>query len=151
MPIMEIWCEETGTRVTVECGDEALTILSRSADLATLQDAHRFVRAWADAREQEQFDQALQPLKHVLAVIKLYGQGRGACTRLEATHRVAAEHEVDVTTIRDAYTRALGDRVDDFDRLLDNPLDLEDELFRQYPGYEDVIESYMFYLTRRPI
>ena len=151
MAIIEIWCEETGTFVTLKSGEEnheALTLISMSADLATPQHAWRFVRTWALAREQEWFDKAPRPLQHTLAVIRIYGQGKRAYTRMEATHRAADEQGVHWTTIDNAYTRALGNRnVADFDRLLDGaPEDLHTILARLYPEHGEIIERYMSYL-----
>ena len=111
MAIITISREDTGTFVTasLDIGEEnreEFTITSTSDDLATPQQAQRFLRTWAFAVEQMWFEKAPQPLQHVLAVIKIWGQG--AYTRIEATHQAAKEHGVTFHTIEDAYTRRLG-------------------------------------------
>jgi hypothetical protein len=125
---------------------EEFTITSTSDDLATPQQAQRFLRTWAFAVEQRWFEEAPQALQHVLTVIKIWGQG--AYTRIEATHQAAKEQGVTFHTIEDAYTRRLGDlHVADFDRLLEgNPLDLQYVLHVRYPEHFNIIERYMSYL-----
>jgi hypothetical protein len=51
---------------------------------------------------------------------------------LDVTHRAADEQEVDVTTIREAYTRCLGHlHVDDFARVIEGDrFDLEGVILR---------------------